>query len=57
MMSLTIAIGVPLALAGARDVQFGSKAAAACGLISVAFGFVLIYRICFVDGLLTGHIR
>ena len=25
-------------LAGARDVQFGSKATAACGLISVAFG-------------------
>jgi high-affinity nickel-transport protein len=57
MMSMTIAIGVPLALAGARDVQCGRKAAAACGLISVAFGFVLIYRICFVDGLLTGHIR
>ena len=57
MMSMTIAFGVPLALAGARDVQFGRKAAAACGLISVAFGFVLVYRICFVDGLLAGHIR
>jgi high-affinity nickel permease len=57
MMSMTIAIGVPLALAGARDMQFGSKAAAASGLISVAFGVVLIYRICFVDGLLAGHIR
>ena len=44
-------------LAGARDVQFGNKAAAAWGLISVAFGFVLIYGICFVDGLLAGHIR
>ena len=57
MMSLTIAISVPLALAGARDVQFGSKAAAACGLISVALGCVLIYRICFVDGLFAGQIR
>jgi hypothetical protein len=57
MMSMTIAIGVPFALAGARHVQFGSKAAAACGLISVAFGSVLIYRICVIDGLLAGHIR
>jgi hypothetical protein len=57
MMSMTIAIRVPLAFAGARDVQFGSTAAAACGLISAAFGFVLIYRICFVNGLLAGHIR
>ena len=57
MMSLTMAIGLPLALAGARHVHSASKAAAACGLISVAFGFVLIYRICFVDGLLAGHIR
>jgi len=57
MMSLTLAIGVPLAIAGAWDVQFGRKAAAACGLISVAFGFVLICRICFVDGLFAGHLR
>ena len=57
MMLMTIAIGVPLALAGERHARFGRKATAACGLISVAFGFVLTYRICFVDGLFAGHIR
>jgi hypothetical protein len=57
MMSMTVAIGVPLAFTGARHVQFGSQAAAASGLISVAFGFVLSYRICFVEGLFAGHIR
>jgi high-affinity nickel-transport protein len=54
MMLMTIAIGVPLALAGERHAQFGGRAVAACGLISVAFGFVLTYRICFVDGLFAG---
>jgi high-affinity nickel permease len=57
MMLMTIAIGVPLSLAGERHAQFGGKAAAACGLISVAFGFVLTYRICFLEGLFTGPIR
>ena len=57
MMLMTIAIGVPLVLAGERHEQFGGKAAAACGLISIAFGFVLSYRICFVDGLFASTLR
>jgi hypothetical protein len=57
MMSMTIAIGVPLAFAGERYEQFGGKAAAACGLISIAVGFVLSYRICFVDRLFASTLR
>ena len=57
MMLMTIAIGAPLALAGERQGRFGSQAAAACGLISVGFGLVLTYKICFVDGLFAGHVR
>ena len=45
-----------LGLTGERHAQFGGRAAGACGLISVAFGFVLTYRICVVDGLIAGHI-
>ncbi len=55
-MLMTIAIGAPLALAGERQGRFGSQAAAACGLISVGFGLVLTYKICFVDGLFAGHV-
>ena len=57
IMLMTITIGVPLAFAGERHAQYGGKVAAACGLVSVAFGCVLSYRICFVDGLFASHIR
>ena len=57
MMVMTIAIGAPLAFAGQQHAQLGGKVAAVCGLLSVGFGFVLSYRICFVDGLFGGPLR
>jgi high-affinity nickel-transport protein len=54
MMLITMSIASTFRLVG-RSLRFSSRLAMASGLLSLAFGLVVAYHICFVDGLLTGH--
>jgi high-affinity nickel-transport protein len=54
MMIVTAAIALPFRYAGTRSSAFARRLRVASGLVSVAFGCVLAYRIGFVHGLLTG---
>lgn len=53
MMLITLAIAVPFAYGG-RQPRFAGRLRLAAGLISVGFGFFLIYQIGFARGLFTG---
>ena len=55
MMLITAAIGVPFAVSGRRFSRLNDALRVASGVVSVAFGLFLAYRIGVVDGLLTGH--
>jgi high-affinity nickel-transport protein len=59
MVMLTSALAVPVAYAAHRFERAHRELARAAGLLSVAFGLVLVYRIGFVDGLFTSvaHFR
>jgi len=54
MMLITMSIASTFRLAG-QSVKFSRRLAIASGLLSLAFGLVVAYHICFVDGLLTAH--
>jgi len=55
MMLITAAIGVPFAVSGRRFSRLNDALRVASGVVSVAFGLFIAYRIGVVEGLLTGH--
>jgi high-affinity nickel-transport protein len=55
MMLITISLASAFRFLGSGREGFSRLLSAASGLISLAFGLVLAYQICFVNGLLTGH--
>jgi len=57
MMVITGALVLPFALSLGRFERVNSGLRIASGLVSVGFGFFLVYQIGFVDGLLTGNPR
>jgi len=54
MMLITGALALPFASSSERFARLNSGLRVASGLVSVGFGLFLIYRIGFVNGLLTG---
>jgi high-affinity nickel permease len=54
MMLITMSIASTFRLVG-KSLTFSRRLAMASGLLSLAFGLVVAYHICFVDGLLTTH--
>jgi high-affinity nickel-transport protein len=55
MALITAAIALPLALTDRRSPRFATGLRVASGLLSAAFGAVLVYQIGFADGLFTGQ--
>jgi len=55
MMLITAAIAVPFAYTGKRFTRVNRTMAIASGVISLAFGFFIVYEIGFVQGLFTSH--
>lgn len=54
MMLITMSIASTFRLVG-QNLRFSRRLAMASGLLSLAFGLVLAYHICFVNGLFTSH--
>jgi high-affinity nickel permease len=54
MMLITMSIASTFRLVG-RSLRFSHRLAVASGLLSLGFGLVIAYHICFVDGLLSAH--
>lgn len=57
MMVVTAAIALPFAFSERQLPQFNSVLRLACGMLSIAFGLYLFYRIGFIDGLFTGNVH
>jgi hypothetical protein len=57
MMLVTAAIGLPFAYTAKRSVRIHRYLGVASGLLSLAFGFFLVYQIGFVDGLFSSNPR
>ena len=57
MILLTMMMAMPLAMATRRFASFDRRMAQATGLLSIAFGAYLVYRIGIVDGLFSAHPR
>jgi len=55
MMLITAAIAVPFAYTGKRFSRVNRYMAVASGVISLVFGFFILYQIGFVQGLFTSH--
>ena len=55
MMCMTAAMAVPLALAGSRFNSISRGFSVASGVVSVCFGFFLVYQLGFLGGLFTSH--
>jgi len=55
MMLITVAISIPFAYTARRLTGFNRSLGVASGLSSLVFGIFLIYKIGFVDGLLTSN--
>jgi ABC-type nickel/cobalt efflux system permease component RcnA len=55
MMCMTAAMAVPLAFAGSRFTSISRVFGVASGLVSVCFGFFLVYQLGFLGGLFTSH--
>jgi high-affinity nickel-transport protein len=55
MMCMTAAMAVPLALAGSRFTSISRGFSVASGVVSVCFGFFLVYQLGFLGGLFTSH--
>jgi uncharacterized membrane protein (DUF441 family) len=54
-MLITGAMGAPIAYGDKRFSRLNDGLRVASGLISVAFGLFLVYKIGFVNGLFTSH--
>src|SRR5262249_61124960 len=55
MMLMTLAFAAPLTVAGNRFHWVSRTMVASTGVLSLAFGLVVAYRIGVVDGLFSGH--
>jgi len=55
MMCMTAAMAVPLAFAGKRFTSMSRVFSVASGVVSVCFGFFLVYQLGFLGGLFTSH--
>jgi sulfite exporter TauE/SafE len=55
MMCMTAAMAVPLAFAGNRFSSMSRVFSVASGVVSVCFGFFLVYQLGFLGGLFTSH--
>lgn len=58
MMLITVSIASTFSFVGRNRVwgqRFSRRMAVASGLLSLGFGLVVVYQICIVSGLLTGH--
>jgi nickel/cobalt exporter len=55
MMCMTAAMAVPLAYAGDRFAGMSRFFSVASGVVSVCFGFFLVYQLGFLGGLFTSH--
>jgi nickel/cobalt exporter len=55
MMCMTAAMAVPLAFAGSRFTSVSRGFSVASGVVSVCFGFFLVYQLGFLGGLFTSH--
>jgi hypothetical protein len=55
VMLITAAIALPFSFAGYRFAWLNRALVAASGVLSLAFGLLVCYRIGFTDGLFTGH--
>ncbi len=55
MMCMTAAMAVPLAFAGSRFSCVSRFFSVASGVVSVCFGFFLVYQLGFLGGLFTSH--
>jgi ABC-type nickel/cobalt efflux system permease component RcnA len=55
MMCMTAAMAVPLAFAGSRFTTISRGFSVASGVVSVCFGFFLVYQLGFLGGLFTSH--
>jgi high-affinity nickel-transport protein len=57
MMLITAAMSLPFSYAGTRFAWLNRGLVTGSGLLSLAFGFFVVYQIGFVDGLFTSHPR
>ena len=57
MMLITMSLASAFRLVGKARQKFSRRLALASGLLSLAFGFLVAYQICFVNGLFTAHAR
>jgi nickel/cobalt exporter len=55
MMCMTAAMAVPLAFAGNRFTSISRGFSVASGVVSVCFGFFLVYQLGYLGGLFTSH--
>ena len=55
MLAITTALALPIVYAARRFDRIHRRLGFAAGLVSLLFGMFLVYRIGFVDGLLTDH--
>ncbi len=55
MMLITMSIASAFTFFGRRHTNFSSRLGLASGLLSLAFGLVLVYQIGFMSGLFSGH--
>ena len=55
MMLITMSIATTFRLVTAKRERFSRRLALASGVLSLAFGLVVAYQICFVNGLLSAH--
>jgi nickel/cobalt exporter len=55
MMCMTAMMAVPLAYAGSRFTSLSRFFSVASGVVSVCFGFFLVYQLGFLGGLFTSH--
>jgi ABC-type nickel/cobalt efflux system permease component RcnA len=55
MMCMTAAIAVPLTFAGDRFTKLSRYLGTASGMVSLCFGFFLVYQLGFLGGLFTNH--
>ena len=55
MMLITMSIASAFRFAGDRFERFGQRLGMVSGLVSLAFGMVVAYQICIVQGLFSGH--
>jgi sulfite exporter TauE/SafE len=55
MMLITLSLASTFRYFGNRFAQLGQRLSLAAGLVSVAFGLILAYQICVVQGLFSAH--